>query len=263
MNFFKTSLTLIFAVSFSSAYANKLDTARAVENKTNAVSASSQKKIDKSSQTTISLKAEIEQLQEEVNNLEVYRNHLAALIDNQSQEVNSLNLQMEEIKHTRQGIVPLMYRMIAGLTSIVENDRPIKRKQREERVAKLQIMMNQANVSDAEKYRRILEAYQIEMDYGIKLGVYQGQVDLSPLLSIEADILYLGRISLIARNLNQDQFWAWNDSVNKWQVLDPSVKPELDKAFDIASKIISPSLIYLPVSVLTTDLKSAVQMEVN
>ncbi|MCV5804624.1 DUF3450 domain-containing protein, partial [Escherichia coli] len=69
-------------------------------------------------------------------------------------------------------------------------------------------MMTRADVADAEKFRRILEAYQIEMDYGTKLGVYQGKINLGDNEAVEADILYLGRLSLVARSLSGETFWS-------------------------------------------------------
>ncbi|CAH7040357.1 TonB system biopolymer transport component; Chromosome segregation ATPase [Vibrio chagasii] len=255
MNLLKSSLALAISLVATSSMANSLDQAQSIQNKTNNASASSQKVIDKSSQATLMLQAEIERLQEEVKNLEIYHDHLAALVESQNKEAQSIEEQIEEIKYTRQGVVPLMYQMIDGLQQLVEKDVPIKKEQRLERVEKLQSMMTRADVSDAEKYRRILEAYQIEMDYGIKLGVYQGRVALASDETIEADVLHLGRISLVARNLNGSQYWAWNQTEAQWQELDSSMKSELDKAYDIASQQAAPSLITLPVSLTVAEVK--------
>ncbi|WP_253952022.1 DUF3450 domain-containing protein [Photobacterium sanctipauli] len=230
------------------AQASSLNDARSIENSMNSASANSQKKIDKSAEARLSMMAEIEQLQEEVKNLTVYRDHLANLVSNQEAEVSSLNTQIEGIKDTRQGVVPLMYQMIDGLKTLVANDKPIRHEARLARIEKLEKMMVQADISDAEKYRRILEAYQIEMDYGTKLGMYQGQVALDS-GNIEADMLYLGRISLVARSLDGKQFWGWNDASSSWQSLDNSFAKGINKAFAIASKQAAPSLLTLPVSV--------------
>lgn len=249
MNVKKTSLALIMVGLSAGANADNLDNARAIESKINTTSAQSQKKIDKSAEATLAMAAEIEQLQEEVKNLAVYRDHLARLVDSQNAEANSLNEQIDGIKDTRQGVVPLMYSMIDGLKTMVSNDKPIRYEQRLARIAKLESMMAQADISDAEKYRRILEAYQIEMNYGTKLGIFQGQVALSEQESIEADLLYLGRISLVARSLDGKRYWAWNDNQDNWQNLDSQFSTDIDKAFAIASKQAAPSLITLPVSV--------------
>lgn len=255
MNLMKTSLALILATSASTTMAaNSLDSAQSIQSKTNAASASSQKRIDVSAEKTLTLKAEIEQLEEEVKNLKVYRDHLTALVASQDQEVASLDSQIEEIKSTRQGIVPLMYQMVDGLKQIVAQDVPIKLVQRQERIAKLESMMTRADVSDAEKYRRILEAYQIELDYGTKLGLYQGKISVND-ESREADVLYLGRISLVARSLNGSKFWSWDQKSNQWLNVDASLKSELDKAFSIAAKQTAPSLITLPVSLKVAEAK--------
>lgn len=254
MNIVKSSLALVLAATSVNVAASDLDSAQNIQGKTNAASASSQKRIDSSAENALTLKAEIEQLQEEVKNLTVYQNHLTALVQSQEQEVNSLNNQIDTIKATRQGIVPLMYQMIDGLSLLVSEDAPIKREQREERVAKLEQMMTRADVSDAEKYRRILEAYQIELDYGTKLGLYQGQIEVDG-ESLETDILYLGRLSLVARSLNGTKFWTWSKADKQWVSVDSSMKSELDKAFSIAAKQTAPSLITLPVSLTLAEAK--------
>jgi chromosome segregation ATPase len=247
MNSVTTSLALSLVIASTSSMAVGLDAAQSIQSKTNAASASSQKRIDASAEKTLTLKAEIEQLQEEVNNLQVYRQHLTSLVNSQQQEVISLERQIDEIKSTRQGIVPLMYQMIDGLKQITAEDVPIKLEQRNQRIAKLEKMMVRADVSDAEKYRRILEAYQIELDYGTKLGLYQGQLSIDG-ESRQADVLYLGRLSLVARSLNGNSFWAWDQNAKQWSEVDPSMKSELDKAFSMAAQQVAPSLITLPVS---------------
>ena len=248
MNIKKTSLALLVLSLTAGAQASTLGDARSLESSMNAASANSQKKIDRSAEATLSMKAEIEQLQEEVQNLQVYRDHLANLVNSQNQEMASLNQQIDGIKDTRQGVVPLMYSMLNGLKTNVESDKPIRKEQRLARIEKLEKMMVQADISDAEKYRRILEAYQIELDYGTKMGVYQGQLALES-GSIEADMLYLGRVSLVARSLDGTNYWSWNEKESVWQSLDHSFASDINKAFAIASKQAAPSLITLPVSV--------------
>lgn len=253
MNLKYLSLAIIASVSMPVALAAGLNDPQAVQAKTNNASAKSQKAINSSSDSSFALKSEIEQLEEEVSNLEVYRQHLEKLVENQNQEASNLNTQIQEIKVTRQGVVPLMYQMLDGLKSSIETDAPIRIEQRLVRLEKLETMMGRADVSDAEKYRRILEAYQIELDYGTKLGTYQGAITLANQQEIEADIVYIGRLSLIARNLSGNQYWAWNQNIRQWSAVDNSLKVELDKAFSIASKQAAPSLIRVPVSLTTAE----------
>jgi septal ring factor EnvC (AmiA/AmiB activator) len=253
MNLIKSSIALLISSVLIPVHAANLSDAQAVQSKTNQASAVSQKRIDVSAEKTLTLEAEIAQLQEEVANLKIYRDHLTSLVDSQNQEVDSLNEQIEQIAQTRQGIVPLMYHMLDGLKTIVANDKPIRKAQREERIAKLDAMMTRADVADAEKFRRILEAYQIEMDYGSRLGVYQGKIHLAAGEQIEADVLYLGRVSLIARSLSGEAFWSWSNQQRSWQPLGSEQKTELDKAFAMANKQIAPSMLTLPVSLTVAE----------
>ncbi|BBM66180.1 DUF3450 domain-containing protein [Vibrio alfacsensis] len=248
MNLMKSSIALLISSVLIPAQADNLSDAQAVQSKTNQASAVSQKRIDASAETALTLEAEIEQLQEEVSNLKIYRDHLSNLVESQNQEVSNLNEQIVQIAQTRQGVVPLMYHMLDGLKTIVANDKPIRKAQREERIAKLDTMMTRADVADAEKFRRILEAYQIEMDYGTKLGVYQGKIALSESEQIEADVLYLGRVSLVARSLSGEHFWSWSQAQSAWLPVGKEQKSELDKAFAMANKQIAPSMLTLPVS---------------
>ena len=255
MKMTKKAWLLVMMAQPMAVYASDLGTAQAIQNKTNTASAQSQTRISHSADSTLSLRSDIEQLEEEVKNLDVYRKHLEALVKDQHSELSNIDQQISDIEQTRQGVVPLMYKMIDGLKQTVKNDKPIRIEQRNLRIEKLETMMTVANVSDAEKYRRILEAYQIELDYGIKLGVYQGKITLDDDKSIEANILYLGRISLIARNFNQDKYWAWEQKEKAWTLLDSSLNSDLNHAYAVANKEVAPSLLTLPVSLNVTEEK--------
>lgn len=252
---FKTYLSLgfVIALSFSSmSMGSNLRTAKSIQSETNIASTESQMRIDNIAETSLNRQAEIERLQAEVKSLEVYRSHLISLLQSQDEELQSLNGQINEIKDTRQGIVPLMYDMISGLNEIVENDAPIKLVQRAERIKKLEQMMGQANITDAEKFRRVLEAYQIEMDYGIKLSTFQGQLDNGEQL-LEANMLHLGRMSLVARSLNETHYWAWSQNRRQWETLGSEQKASIDHAFSVANQQVAPSLLTLPISLKTVE----------
>lgn len=238
------SLPLLTLSSVTSA--NDLNTARNVEAQTITQSAQSQARINQSSDKAFELKSDIAMLEQEVANLEVYERHLKDVVDNQQQEMASIDRQLEQISDTRQGVVPLMYQMLEGLEQHIASDKPIRQQARLARLDELKALMPQADVSDAEKYRRILEAYQIEMDYGIKLGSYRSLINVGS--EIEAEQLYLGRLSLVARSLDRNQYWTWDSLQNSWVAVDAALAPQIDKAFAIANKQASPALIELPVS---------------
>ncbi len=208
----------------------------------------SQAVVTTSADQALELQAEIEALQAEIEELEVYHQHLERLIDNQGQEQLSLNTQLNNITETRHSIVPLMYHMLDWLEHYIEQDMPIKKTLRTARVDTLRELMAQANISDAEKYRRIVEAYQIEMDYTSKLGVYIDTIEVGGVVR-EVEQLNLGRVTLIARSPDQQQYWAWNTKQQRWQVMDKQFTTELEKAFLVANKRASPDILRLPLSI--------------
>ncbi len=166
----------------------------------------------------------------------------------------SLEQQTEEIKRTRQGIVPLMYDMIEGLEEWVAQDKPIRLAARQERIEKLKELMSRADVSDAEKYRRILEAYQIELDYGNKLGTYQAKITLPSAQEVEADVLYLGRLSLLARSLmaSSSVFGIPSRTHGKQSRMPTK---QSTAAYQLAQQQIAPTLLNLPVGLTAVEVK--------
>lgn len=229
------------------AQQDTLHQSQKIETRINQQAAKSQTAVAASSDNTIQLQNDISALQDEVNNLKVYQTHLQGLIKSQNEEMKSFDTQLSQVDDTKQSVVPLMYAMLDGLASTIKHDRPIKQDSRQKRLLNLQQMMTQANISDAEKYRRILEAYQIELDYGTKLGTYTGKINTDG-KTVMTEQLYVGRLSLIARTSDKQSYWAWNEHTHSWQSLSLSMAMQIDKAFDVANKQASPSLIELPVS---------------
>ncbi|MGO1296361.1 MAG: DUF3450 domain-containing protein [Vibrio sp.] len=254
MTMIKPTLAIVaLAYAFPCA-ASAIDNAKSIEQKTNQTSAHSQQRVDQSAESAIKLKAQIEQLQQETKNLRIYRDHVQAMVKSQQKEISSIDQQIADVKTTRQGIVPLMYEMLDGLEQQIKQDKPLRLKTRQHRLQQLKQLMPRADVSEAEKFRRILEAYQIELDYGTKLGTYRGRIAVDD-AQIEVEVLYLGRLSLVARNLNRSQYWTWNVKANQWQTLDSDAQEGIDQAFNVAKEKQSPSFLSLPVSLNTAEAK--------
>ncbi|PML82182.1 DUF3450 domain-containing protein [Enterovibrio norvegicus] len=231
-----------------SLHASELDTATAIEAQTTKSAAASQQRIDTSAITSLQLKADIAQRQQEIENLTLYRNHLQALVADQNKEVGSLNQQITDIKETRKGVVPLMYRMIDDLQTWIEQDLPIKSETRTARVETLKAMMGRADVADAEKFRQILEAYLVELAYGGKMGLYQETLNIAG-QQRDVDVLHLGRLSLVARSLNGETFWYFDAPSSSWTAVDASQNEDLAFAFKVANQSVAPTLLTLPLSV--------------
>lgn len=241
------SMLSLFAI-IGTINAASLDESSNVEREIIKDAQKSQNVVSNSSDHAFELQSEIEALKAEISGLEVYEDHLNKLIDSQNHELESVESQLIEIEDTRQSIVPLMYQMLDSLTLYIDQDMPIRKDTRVDRIKQLRKLMTQADISDAEKFRRILEAYQIELDYVNKMGIYTSSIDIEG-VHRETEQLYLGHISFVARSLDKKQYWVWRAKEKGWKSLDSSLNYDLEKAFNVAYKLASPSLLKLPLSV--------------
>ncbi|MGX9459723.1 DUF3450 domain-containing protein [Shewanella sp. A14] len=251
---FKIAIAVVALIISSTAMANPvaLEQSNRLEKTITQHAADTQQAVATSHLNAVQLETEITSLQAELKELEVYKAHLNSMIQSQSEELESFDVQLEEIVETKKGVVPLMYSMLEWLEQHIATDKPIRINARHERINKLTAMMPRADISDAEKFRRILETYQIELEYGYKLGSYNAVMTLDE-QKRQTEQLYLGRTALVARSVDRQHYWSWSNTNRHWQPLDINVGLYIDKAFDVANKQTAPRLLTLPVSLSVTE----------
>jgi hypothetical protein len=187
-----------------------------------------------------------------VDGLKVYNNLLQRQVDNQIEEMEALRESIDNVALIERQIVPLMTRMLDSLEEFVQLDTPFLNAERNDRLARLRGMMERSDVTAAEKFRRVLEAYSIENDYGRTIEAYKGSMDVDG-QSLEVDFLRIGRVSLTYQSVGGGRTGAWNNITRQW---DHNLPPETYKAqvaqgLRIARKQVAPDLIVIPVSAAT------------
>ena len=93
-----------------------------------------------------------------------------------SPEMASIEKQLQGVETTQREVMPMMQRMLETLDRFVQLDVPFLVDELRKRIANLKDMMDRADVTVSEKYRRIVEAYQVEMEYGRTLEAYEGKL---------------------------------------------------------------------------------------
>ncbi|WP_035482531.1 DUF3450 domain-containing protein [Gallaecimonas xiamenensis] len=236
-----------FMFAGSAAFAaDPLVSSQDVEKTINDAAAASQAKIDKISDQTRDLVADYRTTVAETDNLKIYNDHIAKLIESQQVEVARFNKQINNITKTQQGVVPLMYRMIDTLEQFVALDIPFEKEERVERVQKLKDMMEDSAVSTSEKYRRVLEAYQIEVEYGSKSFAYQGLLPIDG-KELSVDFVHIGRVAFLAMSLDQKNAWFWNREAKGWEKLGDEYITSVREAVKLARGQAAPNLLKLPI----------------
>jgi hypothetical protein len=217
----------------------------AEQSEANAQGVEAQKKIDDLSDETDRLLADYRSTLKQIEALRVYNRQTQELIEAQKMEMDSLQGQIDEVEVVGRGIRPLMLKMVDALDQFVELDVPFLLEERRGRIATLREMMGQANVTDAEKFRRILEAYQIENEFGRTIEAYRGTLERDG-KELTVDFLRFGRIALTYQTLDGSESGAWNPETGRWEPLPPAYRAGIAKGLKIARKQEAPELIRLP-----------------
>lgn len=212
----------------------------------NQAARSSQLTVDKIADTTQERMQQYKQINRQISGLEVYVQQLQRQIDFQEQEQLDLNASIDEVSVVERQITPLMLRMIESLETFVELDVPFLADERTNRIAGLQDLMDRADVDVSEKFRRVMEAYQIEADYGRTIEAYNGEMDVNGQAQ-EVEFLRVGRTVFIYKTRNGEHLAVWNQQAREWQELDASYASDVQEALRIARKQLAPDLLMLPI----------------
>jgi len=214
--------------------------------KSNRSAAKSQAKIDGLSDQTRQMLEEYRLLIKETETLHVYNKQLKTLLISQHREEQSLERQLQEIEVTQREIVPLMLNMLDSIKAFITLDVPFLAAERQQRLTRLQEMMGRADVTQSEKFRRILEAYQIENEYGRTIEAYRADIEING-VSYTVDFLRLGRLSLYYQTLDGKKTAVWSQNKKGWQSLSDRYNRTVANGLKIARKQIAPDLLKLPV----------------
>ena len=180
-----------------------------------------------------------------LDQLKVYNSNLERLLADQEQERTSLRDQLDNFGDIEQGIVPLMYELVASLKSFVELDMPFLQNERRDRVDRLEANLERSDLTVSEKYRQIMEAYQIETAYGRNIETYAGTLPIDG-EDRKVDLLRIGRVVLAYQTPDQSRTGYWDKTTGQWTSAGDDYRRAVTEGIRIARKQAAPSLLELP-----------------
>ncbi len=192
------------------------------------------------------LKRQYGSLVKEIDGLKVYRGLLVKQVRAQEQEIRDYENSINQVSVIERQVMPLMMRMVDGLEQFVELDVPFLLEERRRRVAFLRDLLERADVTVAEKFRRVLEAFEVENDYGRTIEAYKGSLEVGG-SSREVDFLRIGRVALLYLTADGEVYGMWNKAERRWEKLPARYRTEIKMGLRIASKQIAPDLLILPI----------------
>lgn len=207
-----------------------------------------QKQVDQVHKKTGDLVSDYQNKLKIVDGLKVYNALLAKQLENQQADIETLQTTIANATVIERQIVPLLIRMLDGLQEFIALDVPFVLEEREQRVDKLRGLMERADLTVAEKCRRVFEAFQIENDYGRTLEAYKGKLNLDE-KSFDVDYLRIGRVAFLYRSAGNDRFGYWDVDSRQWvEISESQFRRNINKGLKIARQEMAPELITVPVS---------------
>lgn len=208
--------------------------------------AASQQRIDNLSDETDKIIVQYHQQRKIVDGLKLYNDRLRRTVEAQEVAKSELTTSIEEASLIERQIVPLMLRMISGLEIFVAADIPFKLQERTERLERIKGYLTNANITAAERFRQVLDAYTIENDYGTSLAVYTDTLNLGG-NDLTVNILQVGRAGLYYQTFDGQMSGYWDIANNAWEELDSSHNPGITKSIRIVEGKETTDLMELPI----------------
>jgi len=240
--------TSVLSWGNTQALVEQLDKGLDITHSANLAGEASQQKIDKIQIKTNLLLDDYRKTHKNLNHLVTNNKHLQQVLDQQTRQMQSLNEQLETVAVTEKAIIPLILNMIEALEASVEHGLPFLLDERRTRLASLKALMIKPDTLIPEKYRRVLEAYEIEREFGYTLETYQTEIQVNDSMKL-VTILRVGHIGLYYQTQNGNYLGFWNTTSQQWQSLSSDYRETIQQGILMASEQATPSLLRLPVSI--------------
>jgi hypothetical protein len=208
----------------------------------------SQAKVDRLADETRNLLDDYKTVMKQVDGLRVYNARLQRQIDNQLAKIADIEASIDQVTVIQRQMTPLVIRMIDGLEQFVEMDVPFNLEERRQRIEFLKTNVDRSDLTVAEKFRQVLEAYNIELQYGRGFETYSDAIDLGS-GPRDVDFLRVGRIALVYQTSDGAEAGVWNNETRSWDPLPAGdYANAIRKGVRIAKKTATIELLNMPIA---------------
>ena len=208
----------------------------------------SQRTIDKIADQTRELLTEYKTVNKQIDGLKVYNGRLERQIANQLKRIAAIEQSISDVVVIQRQILPLGIRMVDALEQSINLDMPFHRDERADRVEFLRENIDRSDLTTAEKFRQVLEAYKIESEYGRRIDTYKDAIQIDG-GDREVDILRIGRIALLYQTTDGGNFGYWDSTGKQWAALEGSAyRSAITNGIRMANKQASIDILTIPVA---------------
>jgi len=182
---------------------------------------------------------------QQIDNIELFVAQQDIFRASQESEIASLRRQLGTVEQIKQGMSPMMLKMAAALEDSIRGDLPFNINERLARIDSVKTVLGSPNISPAEQYRRVLNAYKIEVTYGMGIDSYEGAHPTRA--GNVVNFIRFGRTSLVYVSKDESEIAIYNLGNKSWDILEGADAIQLRQAIRIAKGEAAPGLVFAPV----------------
>ena len=207
------------------------------------LSAKSQDNIDATERMTDKIVNEWKAVSKQVEGLKLYNEQKRIQIQAQLDLMDKLDDQLVQVVVMQRQIPPLAQRMLESLESFIALDTPFRIEERQNRIDLVRSSLAKPKVTASEQVIQVLEAYNIEAEYGRKIDTYESTL----LDGTVVNILVIGRIGMFYQTKDEQSSGRWNNETNTWDELPGSYRKPIRNGIRMAKKLAPTDMLMMPV----------------
>ena len=207
------------------------------------LSATSQEKIDATERKTDKIINEWKAVAKQVEGLKLYNAQKRIQIQAQLDLMDQLDEQLVQVVVMQRQIPPLAQRMLESLESFISLDTPFRVEERQNRVDLVRASLAKPKVTASEQVRQVLEAYNIEAEYGRKIDTYEDTLADGTVVNI----LVIGRVGMFYQTKDEQSSGRWNNETGSWDDLPGSYRKPIRNGIRMAKKLAPTDMLMMPV----------------
>jgi len=159
--------------------------------------------------------------------------------------IAELERRMVESVRLNESLLDTLNAVVARLETFVEGDLPFLMEERRARIAGVKEAIARPDYTGAEKLRRVLEALQIEANYGNVAEVYQEKIMVND-EEVFAEMVRIGRLSVYWLTPNGERVGEYDRAQDKWIEFDHKYAHSINVAREMALRLRSIEVVSLP-----------------
>lgn len=226
------------------ANAQQLERAVQIAKQSTAASAAAQQQVSAADDQADSMVRDFRAIRQQIDNRKLYIDKQGVILESQKAEIDELNEQLGTVESIKLGMVPMMLRMTVAIEDSINNDMPFRLEERRARVERVKNVLANPNVSPAEQYRQVLNAFKNEVTYGQGLDSYEGPHPTKD--NMKVNYLRYGRVALVFMTKDESEIAFYDLGSKSWKPLEGNRRLEVRQAIRIAKNESAPDLVMAP-----------------